>query len=147
MLGSLLVFGAVCCEAAYSLLGKRLTADLSPIAIAVWAAVGAAVVFAPFAVVQAIAFDWSTPTAEDWLAVLWWGAGTMGLGSVLWFHGIREVPGTTASGFSEPVPPDGAWLDAAEIDLAELGQNPRRAVLGHDGVDLPPERGRLVGAQ
>ncbi len=33
-LGTLLVFGAVCGEAAYTLLGKRLTADLSPLAVA-----------------------------------------------------------------------------------------------------------------
>jgi len=33
-LGSLLVFAAVCCEAAYTLLGKRLTADLTPVQIA-----------------------------------------------------------------------------------------------------------------
>ena len=102
--GSLLVFGAVCCEAVYTLLGKRLTADLSPLAIAVWAAVGAAVLFAPFAVVQGVGFDWTAPGWSDWAALVWWGTGTMGLGSVLWFRGVMRVSGTTASGFMAVMP-------------------------------------------
>lgn len=61
-LGSLLVFRAVCYEAVYSLLGKRLTADLSPLGIASLAAALAGVLFAPIAVAQGIGFDWSQPT-------------------------------------------------------------------------------------
>ena len=117
LLGSLLVFGAVCCEATYTLLGKRLTADLSPLAVAVWAAVGAAVLFAPFAVWQAARFDWSRPGWSDWLALLWWGAGTMGLGSVLWFRGMMRVSGTTASGFMAVMP-----LSALLLSYLLLGE-------------------------
>lgn len=103
-LGSLLVFGAVCCEAAYTLLGKRLSADLSPVAIASLAAVLAGVLFAPLALAELRGFDWSQPTWGDWLAVAWWGAGTMGLGSLLWFRGVMRVAGTTASGFMAVMP-------------------------------------------
>lgn len=103
-LGSLLVFAAVCCEAAYTLLGKRLGADLQPSTIALVAAALAGVAFAPLAAWQAVGFDWSEPSWSDWLAVAWWGAGTMGLGSVLWFAGVRRVSGTTASGFMAVMP-------------------------------------------
>lgn len=103
-LGSALVFGAVCCEAAYTLLGKKLTADLSPIAIAVWAAAGAAVLFAPFAVWEATRFDWAAPSAGSWVALLWWGAATMGLGTVLWFRGLTRLKAGTASGFMAVMP-------------------------------------------
>jgi drug/metabolite transporter (DMT)-like permease len=116
LLGSLLVFCAVCCEAAYTLLGKRLTADLSPVAIAVWAAVGAAVLFAPFAVVQGSRFDWSTPSPGEWLAVVWWGAATMGLGSVLWFLGVQKVAATTASGFMAVMPVSALLLAYVLLD-------------------------------
>lgn len=102
--GSLLVFGAVCCEAAYSLLGKRLTADLSPLAIVSLAAVLAGLLFAPIAVAQGAGYDWSRPTTGDWIAVVFWGAGTMGLGSVLWFRGMMRTSGTTASGFMAVMP-------------------------------------------
>lgn len=103
-LGSLLVFGAVCCEAAYSLLGKRLTADLTPLGIATLAAILAGVLFAPIAAVQGAGFDWSKPVWTDWVAVAFWGAGTMGLGSVLWFRGMMRTSGTTASGFMAVMP-------------------------------------------
>lgn len=103
-IGTLLVFGAVCCEAAYTLLGKRLTADLSPLAIAAVASVLAGVLFAPVAAVQSADFSWSGPSPSDWAALLWWGAATMGLGSVLWFRGMMRVSGTTASGFMAVMP-------------------------------------------
>ncbi|WP_308425929.1 DMT family transporter [Actinokineospora fastidiosa] len=103
-LGSVLVFGAVCCEATYTLLGKKLTAGLTPLAISAVAAVGAGLLFAPFAVVDALSFDWGVPSGADWLAVLWWGAATMGVGSVLWFSGMRRSSGATASGFMAVMP-------------------------------------------
>jgi drug/metabolite transporter (DMT)-like permease len=80
VVGSLLVFVAVCCEAAYSLMGKRLTAELSPLLIASVAVVVAGLAFLPVAVWNAAGFDWSAPDAGEWLALGWWGAGTMGSG-------------------------------------------------------------------
>jgi len=74
-LGSLLAFGAVCSETAYPLLGKRLTADLSPLAIAVLAAVLAAALFLPFAALQSVGFDWSAPGWTDWAR---WRGGVPG---------------------------------------------------------------------
>jgi drug/metabolite transporter (DMT)-like permease len=34
-----------------------------------------------------------------WLALLWWGAGGMGLATLLWFDGVKKVSGSVASGF------------------------------------------------
>jgi drug/metabolite transporter (DMT)-like permease len=96
--GSALVFAAVCCEATYTLVGKRLTANLDALSITTVAAVVSAVVFLPLLAVQGSAFDWSTPTVGQWIATLWWGAGTLGLGSWLWFRGMRRAdPGTVAA--------------------------------------------------
>lgn len=118
LLGSLLVFGAVCCEAAYTLLGKRLTAELTPVAIATAAAVVAGALFLPVAVWQSVAFDWSSPGATDWLALAWWGAATMGLGSVLWFRGMRRVSSTTASAFMAVMPVSALVLSYVLLDEA-----------------------------
>ena len=103
-LGTLLVFGAVCGEAAYTLLGKRLTADLSPLAVAALAGLLAAGLFAPFAAWQAAGFDWAGPSAAEWAALAWWGLGTMALGSLLWYRGVQRVAGTTAAGFMGVMP-------------------------------------------
>ena len=104
VLGTLLVFGAVCGEAAYTLLGKRLTADLSPVSIAAIASVLATILFAPFAAAQLSELEPSTAAATDWAALAWWGLGTMGLGSVLWYLGVSRVSGATASAFMGVMP-------------------------------------------
>lgn len=104
VLGSALVFGAVCCEAAYSLMGKRLTADMSPLFIATAASVIALVVFLPLAVWNTLEFRWGRPDTGEWLALLWWGAGTMALGSWLWFLGMARVAGGTAAAFMAVMP-------------------------------------------
>lgn len=104
VLGSVLVFAAVLCEAAYTLLGKRLTADVSPLVIVTVAATLALLLFLPLAAWDAARFDWSTPTRAQWAAVVWWGAGTMALGSLLWFRGMARVPAGTAAPFMGVMP-------------------------------------------
>jgi len=103
-LGAGLVFGAVVCEATYSIVGKRLTVDLSPLQIVTAAAVLGAVLFAPLAVVEATSFSMSDPTIGQWIGLGWWGAGTMALGSWLWFRGMRRVRAATASAFMAVMP-------------------------------------------
>lgn len=104
VLGTLLVFGAVCGEAAYTLLGKRLTADFSPVSIAAIAAVLATIMFAPFALAEISELDAAQVTAGEWVALAWWGLGTMGLGSLLWYFGVSRATGTTASAFMGVMP-------------------------------------------
>lgn len=115
--GTALVFGAICAEAAYTLLGKTLTADLSPLQITTVAAVLAGVLFLPFAAFQAVGFDWTGPTAREWAYVVAWGAGTLALGSVLWFRGVMRVSGTTASAFMAMMP-----ISALVLSYVLLGE-------------------------
>lgn len=117
LLGSALVFGAVCGEAAYTLFGKRLTADLEPITVAAMAAVGASLLFAPLAIVQ-VGEVGSGPELTDWLALAWWGLGTMALGSVLWYSGVSRVSGTTASAFMGLMP-----VSALVLSYLMLGES------------------------
>lgn len=104
VLGSGLVFAAVLCEASYTLMGKRLSADLTPLTMVTVAAGSALLLFLPLALWDASGFDWSAPTASQWLAVAWWGAGTMAAGSVLWFRGMARVPAGTAAPFMGVMP-------------------------------------------
>ncbi len=104
VLGSALVFGAVCGEAAYTLLGKRVSADLEPITIAALAALGAALLFALPAALQIGSIEWSAIDGSEWTALGWWGLGTMAIGSVLWYSGVARAPGITASAFMGVMP-------------------------------------------
>jgi drug/metabolite transporter (DMT)-like permease len=116
VLGSLLVFAAVCCEATYTLVGMRLSADLDPMSLTLVAAIVAIVGFAPLALWDLVGFDWTAPSTTEWAGALWWGAGTMALGSVLWFMGNRKVSGTTASVFMGVMPVSALVLSYVLLD-------------------------------
>jgi drug/metabolite transporter (DMT)-like permease len=96
--------------------GEEANADLSPVTLPSAAAVIAGLLFVPPAIWQATGFDWSEPSARDWAALCWWGAGTMGLGSVLWPHGMRRVSGTTASAFMAVMPVSALLLSYLLLD-------------------------------
>ena len=104
LLGSLLVFGAVCGEAGYTLLGKVATDRLTPIAIAGISAGIATVLFLPFAIWQWQSFAPGDVSLKGWLALAWWGAGTMALGSVIWYWGVAKVAASTSAGFMGVMP-------------------------------------------
>ncbi|MCF7220727.1 DMT family transporter [Marilutibacter chinensis] len=104
LVGMLLVFGAVCSEAAYTLLGKRASEHARPVTIAGLAAIIATLLFLPFAIHQWPDFEAGRAMPRDWIALGWWGAGTMALGSVLWYRGVSKVPGGTAAGFMGVMP-------------------------------------------
>ena len=117
-LGSLLIFAAVCSEAAYTLLGKKASDDTDPVLIAGLASLLALPLFLPFAVYEWSGFDASKPTWLDWLALLWWSAGTLALGTVLWYRGVREVEGSIAAGFMGVMP-----VSALVLSYTLLGES------------------------
>jgi drug/metabolite transporter (DMT)-like permease len=104
LLGMLLIFGAVCSEASYTLLGKVASEDVNPVTIAGLAAGIAVILFLPFAIYQMSSFDWTQATLTSWIALVWWGAGVLSLGSVLWYRGVAKAPGSTAAGFMGVMP-------------------------------------------
>lgn len=104
LLGALLVFAAVCCEAAYTLLGKRASEDADPILVAFLAAALSIPLFLPFALWQGIGFDFAGVGWRSWAALAWYGAGTLSLGTWFWYSGIARAEGTVAAGFMGLMP-------------------------------------------
>lgn len=104
VLGSALVFGAVCCEAAYTLLGKRMIARHDPLLVAALAAALSLPLFLPFALYQWDAFAVSDVGTRAWIAAVWYGVGTLGLGSWLWYSGLAGAEGAVAAGFMGLMP-------------------------------------------
>ncbi|MBZ9674011.1 DMT family transporter [Mesorhizobium sp. ES1-3] len=104
LLGSMLVFGAVCCEAVYTLVGKKALEHLDPILVTFLATVIALPIFLPFAIWQWRDFEPSNISPAAWGAVLWYGAGTLGLGSWLWYSGVAKAEGSIAAGFMGVMP-------------------------------------------
>ncbi|MCH2546393.1 MAG: DMT family transporter [Alphaproteobacteria bacterium] len=115
-IGSALVFAAICCEAGYTLLGKKATEEISPLSLGCLAALLAGALFIPLAIYDWSNMQWNKVQMEDWAAVAWWGIGTMALGSVLWYSGVQKVPGHIAAGFMAIMPISALFLSYWLLD-------------------------------
>jgi drug/metabolite transporter (DMT)-like permease len=104
LIGSLLVFGAVCSQTAYSLFGKRVLKDLRPVVVLPLAAWVAVICFAIPGTVQALDFEFSKPNLNEWFALFWWGVGPFAIGTLIWFYGLEQVRSSIASGFMGAMP-------------------------------------------
>lgn len=104
LLGAALVFGAVCCEAAYTLLGKAAAERLDPLLVACLSAALAIPLFVPLAIWQWGDFAVAETDWRAWTAVIWYGAGTLALGSWLWYSGLARAEGAIAAGFMGVMP-------------------------------------------
>ncbi|MEO8664482.1 MAG: DMT family transporter [Ignavibacteria bacterium] len=98
-IGSLLVFAAVCFGAAYTIIGKKEMSHIRPMLIVSLSVIVAAILFIPFSLSQLSEFNASAITTGQWLAVIWWGVGSIALGLSLWNFGIEKVTGIVAAGF------------------------------------------------
>ncbi len=104
LLGVVLIFAAVCCEAAYTLMGKALTRNYPPEEISGLSALIAVVCFIPFCIWQWPQLHFENIDVVNWLSLAAYGLITMGLGSVLWYKGITRAEGTVAASFMGVMP-------------------------------------------
>lgn len=102
--GGLLVFAAVCCEVAYTLLGQRVSRDVNPLVVAFLAAALAIPLFLPLAAWEWPRFDAAAVATGGWIAALWYGAGTLALGTWCWYSGIAKTEGSIAAAFMGLMP-------------------------------------------
>jgi drug/metabolite transporter (DMT)-like permease len=102
--GVALMFLAVCCEAAGTLLASVAMRTVSPLTLAAGSTTLAALALVPAAAVEAAAVDWAAVSGPAWLAALWWGAGGLAAGTWLWYRGVRLTTGTVAAGYLSLLP-------------------------------------------
>lgn len=123
--GLLLVLLAIFCEAAYTLFGKALSKEYKVVEIACFSAFIGFLGFIPLALWQ---FDLQQLVDLSWrdkAALAWYGLGTMGLGSVLWYKGVQQVSGSTAAAFMSVMPLSALvlsyWLLGEKFQWMHLG--------------------------
>lgn len=103
--GAALVVLAICFEAAYTLLSRKLSTGITSIE----ATFAASLFAAPAFIVLAFIFEpqpFSFPDGhrEAWTALLFWGAMTGGLAPVLWYNGVRSAPAQLSAGAMSVMP-------------------------------------------
>lgn len=103
-LGVILVLAAISCEACYTLIGKKATEHLPPLLTSFLACIMSIPLFILLSLIDVHKVELDTISTESWLALLWWGIGTLGAGSALWYSGIARAEGTTAAGFMAVMP-------------------------------------------
>jgi drug/metabolite transporter (DMT)-like permease len=104
-LGNLLIVGAVCCEALYVVLGKRLTsANVGPMQISAWINLVGLVLMLPLGLAQARDFDFSTVTPALWTLIVIYSLAASIASTWLWLSGLKAVPANQAGVFTIALP-------------------------------------------
>ncbi len=104
VLGGILVFGAVVCEALFTILGRNLSGRMTPTANCFLVCFYGMLMFAPFAIREAPGFDFGGVPASGWLALAW-STGPVMIGAFfLWFSGLRVIPASSAAVFTSLIP-------------------------------------------
>lgn len=102
--GNLLVFGAVLCEALFTVLGKFLSERVTPLAITTYVSLFGFLQFFPFAVYQGIAYPFAALSIQDWLVLLYYAVVVTVIAYILWYRGVSKVTAGTAGIFTGVLP-------------------------------------------
>lgn len=116
-LGNLLIFGAVLCEGAYAVIGKKLTAVLSPKRISAVINLWGFALMTPMGVYTALHFDFTGVGLDMWLLLLFYALAASVWTVWLWMVGLKSVPASQAGVFTVMLP-----ISAAMVGVIVLGE-------------------------
>ncbi len=122
--GNLLVFGAVLCEAAYAVIGKKLTGTLGPKRIASLINLWGFALVTPFGLYLALDFNFSAVLPGTWVLLVFYALAASVWTVWLWMTGLKTVPASQAGVFTVLLPVTAAltgWLVLGErVSLLQL---------------------------
>ena len=116
-LGQLLLIAAVLCEAAYAVIGKKLTASISPKRITALINLWGFVLSTPMGLYLALQFDFSAVSLPSWGLLLFYALAACVWTVWLWMTGLRAVPAAQAGVFTVLLP-----VSAALVGMLALGE-------------------------
>lgn len=122
--GNLLVFAAVLCEAAYAVIGKKLTGALSAKRITALINLWGFVLMTPAGLYLAVGFDFHAVPTASWLLLLFYALAASVWTVWLWMTGLKTVPAAQAGVFTVMLP-----ISAALVGVFGLGETLRGAQL------------------
>ena len=116
-LGNLLLVGAVICESAYAVIGKKLTGVLSPKRITALINLWGFVLVTPLGLWTAWSFDFGSVAGSSWLLLLFYSMAASVWTVWLWMTGLKNVPANRAGVFTVFLP-----ISAAAVGVLVLGE-------------------------
>jgi drug/metabolite transporter (DMT)-like permease len=117
LLGNLLVFAAVVCEAAYVVIGKRLTDGLGPRRISAIINLWGFALVTPMGLWAAWTFDFGTVGLPLWGLLVFYGLAASVWTVWLWMTGLKTVPASQAGVFTVMLP-----IGAAAVGVGFMGE-------------------------
>jgi drug/metabolite transporter (DMT)-like permease len=117
LIGNLLLVGAVCCEASYVVIGKRLTGNVGAKRIASLVNLWGLALVTPLGVWQALRFDFASVSPGLWALLLFYSLAASMVTVWLWMTGLKHVPASSAGVFTVLLP-----VSAAAIGVVFLGE-------------------------
>jgi drug/metabolite transporter (DMT)-like permease len=104
LLGNLLVFGAVLCEAFYAVIGKKLTGAVSPKRISAIINLCGFMLMTPMGIYTALHFDFAAVHGSSWLLLVFYALAASVWTVWLWMTGTKNVPAAHAGVFTVLLP-------------------------------------------
>ena len=117
LLGYALLVAAVFCEASYVVIGKRLTASVSPRRIAAMINLWGLALVTPLGLWAAWSFDFRAVPGALWLLLVFYALAASVWAVWLWMFGLRQVPAPKAGIFTVMLP-----VGAALVGVLWLGE-------------------------
>jgi drug/metabolite transporter (DMT)-like permease len=117
LLGNLLLFGAVLCEASYVIIGKRLARVRSPLRVSALINLWGLALMTPLGLWQLARFDLATLTPGLWLLLVFYSLAASLFAVWLWMTGLMHVPANHAGVFTVALP-----ITATLIGVLALGE-------------------------
>ena len=118
MLGTLLLLGAVLCEASYVVIGKQLTGKLSPKRISALINVWGLALVTPLGIYAAWSFDFASVSVNIWGGLVLYALAASMWTVWLWMTGLKTVPATQAGIFTVFLP-----ITSALVGVLFLGES------------------------
>ena len=117
-LGSLLLLAAVLCEAAYAVIGKKLTTALSPKRISALINAWGFALMTPLGIYVAWRFDFHNVSMSNWLLLVFYALAASVWSVWLWMTGLRVIPASAAGVYTVFLP-----IAAALVGVFVLGES------------------------
>ena len=118
LLGDLLLFGAVLCEAAYAVIAKKLTGVLTPKRITALINLWGFVLMTPMGAYLAFTFDFGALSSGTWVLLIFYALAAS-VGAVwLWMTGLKRVAAANAGVMTVMLP-----ISSAMVGVLALGES------------------------
>ncbi len=130
-LGNGLLVGAVLCEAAYAVIGKKLTGVLSPKRITALINLWGFALVTPFGLWMAWGFDFAGVAPSSWALLLFYSLAASVWTVWLWMTGLKTIPANQAGVFTVLLP-----VSAAAVGVLVLGETLNATQIGAFAIAL-----------